>query len=54
VARRRRASAAAATGQVPSPVSLPVAFTTFPGEIFRVPRGRVEQACPTSPPARAL
>ena len=39
--------AGAAAGQVPAPVSLPVAFTTFPGEIFRAPRSWVEQAYPT-------
>jgi hypothetical protein len=38
---------AAAAGTVPPPVSLPVAFTTFPGEIFRAPRSWVEQAYPT-------
>jgi pimeloyl-ACP methyl ester carboxylesterase len=41
-----RASALSA-GQAPSPVTLPVAFTTFPGEIFRAPRSWVEQAYPT-------
>ena len=39
--------AGAAAGQVPAPVSLPVAFTTFPGEIFRAPRSWLEQAYPT-------
>jgi pimeloyl-ACP methyl ester carboxylesterase len=29
-------------GQVPPPTSLPVGFTTFPGEIFRAPRSWVE------------
>jgi hypothetical protein len=38
---------AAAAGTVPPPVSLPVAFTTFPGEIFQAPRSWVEQAYPT-------
>ena len=38
--------AAAATGQAPPPVSLPVGFTTFPGEIWRTPRSWVEQAYP--------
>jgi pimeloyl-ACP methyl ester carboxylesterase len=33
---------AAAAGQAPPPVSLPVAFTTFPGEIFPAPRSWVE------------
>jgi pimeloyl-ACP methyl ester carboxylesterase len=37
---------AAAAGQVPPPVSLPVGFTTFPGEIFRAPRSWVEQGYP--------
>jgi pimeloyl-ACP methyl ester carboxylesterase len=40
-----RASAQAA-GKTPPPVSLPVAFTTFPGEIFRAPRSWVEHAYP--------
>jgi hypothetical protein len=38
---------AGASGRVPPHVSLPVAFTTFPGEIFRAPRSWVEQAYPT-------
>ena len=33
-------------GQAPPPVSLPVGFTTFPGEICRAPRSWVEQAYP--------
>ena len=37
---------AAAAGQAPPPVTLPVGFTTFPGEIFRAPRSWVEQAYP--------
>jgi pimeloyl-ACP methyl ester carboxylesterase len=37
---------AAATGQAPPPVSLPVGFTTFPDEIFRAPRSWVEAAYP--------
>jgi pimeloyl-ACP methyl ester carboxylesterase len=41
-----RATAAAA-GQAPPPVSVPVGFTTFPGEIFRAPRNWVEKAYPT-------
>jgi pimeloyl-ACP methyl ester carboxylesterase len=41
-----RALAAAAT-QPPPDVSVPVAFTTFPGEIFAAPRSWVEQAYPT-------
>jgi pimeloyl-ACP methyl ester carboxylesterase len=41
----RETAAAAATGHVPS-VSLPVAFTVFPGEIFRAPRAWVERVYP--------
>jgi pimeloyl-ACP methyl ester carboxylesterase len=37
---------ALAAGQTPPPVSLPVGFTTFPGEIFRAPRSWVEQGYP--------
>jgi pimeloyl-ACP methyl ester carboxylesterase len=33
-------------GQAPPPVTLPVAFTTFPGEIFRAPRSWVETVYP--------
>jgi hypothetical protein len=39
-------AAALAAGQAPPEVSLPVGFTTFPGEIFRAPRSWVEQAYP--------
>ena len=35
-----------AAGQAPPEVSLPVGFTTFPGEIFRAPRSWVEKAYP--------
>jgi pimeloyl-ACP methyl ester carboxylesterase len=35
---------ALAAGQAPPEVSLPVGFTTFPGEIFRAPRSWVEKA----------
>jgi pimeloyl-ACP methyl ester carboxylesterase len=35
---------ALAVGQAPPEVSLPVGFTTFPGEIFRAPRSWVEQS----------
>ena len=35
-----------AAGQAPPQVSLPVGFTTFPGEIFRAPRSWVEKAYP--------
>ena len=38
---------ARAAGQPPPPVSVPVAFTTFPGEIVATPRSWVEQAYPT-------
>jgi pimeloyl-ACP methyl ester carboxylesterase len=40
-------AAALAAGQAPPEVSIPVGFTTFPGEIFRAPRSWVEQAYPT-------
>jgi pimeloyl-ACP methyl ester carboxylesterase len=40
-------AAAAAAGQSAPPVSVPVGFTTFPGEIWRTPRSWVEQAYPT-------
>jgi pimeloyl-ACP methyl ester carboxylesterase len=39
-------AAAAAAGKTPPLVSLPVGYTTFPGEIFRAPRSWVEQAYP--------
>jgi len=42
----RAQAAAVAAGQAPPEVSLPVAFTTFPGEIFAAPRSWVEQAYP--------
>src|SRR5439155_19618014 len=38
---------AAASGQAPPQVKLPVGFTTFPGEIFRSPRSWVGQGYPT-------
>src|SRR5258708_10464764 len=38
---------AAASGQAPPQVTLPVGFTTFPGEIFRAPRSWVAQGDPT-------
>jgi pimeloyl-ACP methyl ester carboxylesterase len=38
---------ALAAGQAPPAVSVPVGFTTFPGEIFRAPRSWVELAYPT-------
>ena len=37
---------ARAAGQAPTPVSIPAAFTTFPGEIWRTPRTWVERAYP--------
>jgi pimeloyl-ACP methyl ester carboxylesterase len=37
---------ARASGQAPPEVSLPVGFTTFPGEIWRSPRSWVEKAYP--------
>jgi len=39
-------AAALAAGQAPPEVSLPVGFTTFPGEIWRSPRSWVEKAYP--------
>ncbi|MFZ0377490.1 MAG: epoxide hydrolase family protein [Solirubrobacteraceae bacterium] len=38
---------ARAAGQTPAPVSVPVGYTTFPGEIFRAPRSWVEKSYPT-------
>jgi pimeloyl-ACP methyl ester carboxylesterase len=46
-AQARASATATATGQAAPPVSVPVGFTTFPGEIFRAPRSWVEQAYPT-------
>jgi pimeloyl-ACP methyl ester carboxylesterase len=40
-------AAAAAAGQTPAPVSLPVGFTSFPGEIWRTPRSWAEKSYPT-------
>ncbi len=40
-------AAALAAGQAPPGVSLPVGFTTFPGEIFQAPRSWVELGYPT-------
>jgi pimeloyl-ACP methyl ester carboxylesterase len=42
----RAAAAAAAAEQPPLVASLPVAFSTFPGEIFRAPRSWVEKSYP--------
>ena len=40
------AAAAQASGQAPPEVSLPVGFTTFPGEIWRTPRSWAEKSYP--------
>jgi len=40
-------AAAAAAGQAPPAVSIPVGFTTFPGEIFRAPRSWAEHVYPS-------
>jgi hypothetical protein len=40
-------SAAAAAGRAPPPVSLPVAFTVFPGEIFRRRAVGLRRSTPT-------
>jgi pimeloyl-ACP methyl ester carboxylesterase len=42
----RATAAAAAAGVSPPTVSLPVAFTVFPGEIYRAPRGWAERVYP--------
>jgi pimeloyl-ACP methyl ester carboxylesterase len=42
----RAAAMAAASGQAPPQVSIPVGFTVFPGEIFRAPRSWAEKAYP--------
>jgi pimeloyl-ACP methyl ester carboxylesterase len=39
-------AATLASGQAPPEVSLPVGFTTFPGEIWRTPRSWVEKSYP--------
>ena len=39
-------AAALAAGQAPADVSLPVGFTTFPGELFAAPRSWVEKVYP--------
>jgi pimeloyl-ACP methyl ester carboxylesterase len=41
------APAAAAAGQAPPPVTIPVGFTTFPGEIWKTPRNWAEASYPT-------
>jgi pimeloyl-ACP methyl ester carboxylesterase len=40
-------AAALAAGQTPPAVTIPVTFTTFPGEIFRAPRSWVEKTYPS-------
>jgi pimeloyl-ACP methyl ester carboxylesterase len=40
-------AAAAAAGQAPPDVSVPAAFTTFPGEIWKTPRSWAEKSYPT-------
>ena len=40
-------AAALAAGKAPSAVTIPVGFTTFPGEIFRAPRSWAETLYPT-------
>jgi pimeloyl-ACP methyl ester carboxylesterase len=40
-------AATLAANEVPADVSLPVGFTTFPGEIFRAPRSWVEKSYPS-------
>jgi pimeloyl-ACP methyl ester carboxylesterase len=42
----RAVAAARAAGQAPPPVSVPVGFTTFPGELFAAPRSWVEKVYP--------
>jgi pimeloyl-ACP methyl ester carboxylesterase len=42
----RAQALAAAAGQAPPEVKLPVGFTVFPGEIFRAPRSWAEKAYP--------
>jgi pimeloyl-ACP methyl ester carboxylesterase len=39
-------AAAGASGQAPPPVTVPVGFTTFPGEIWASPRSWVETVYP--------
>lgn len=39
-------AAAGASGEAPPPVSVPVGFTTFPGEIWAAPRSWVEKVYP--------
>ena len=46
---RTSAGRSAASGQAPPPVTVPVGFTTFPGEIWASPRSWVEAVYPASP-----
>jgi pimeloyl-ACP methyl ester carboxylesterase len=43
---QRAAAAAASAGKTPPQTSLPVAFTVFPGEIYRAPRSWAEEVYP--------
>ena len=43
----RAQAAAGAAGQAPPKVSVPVGFTTFPGEVWAAPRSWVEKVYPT-------
>ena len=43
----RALAEAIASGQAPPPVSVPAAFTTFPGEIWRTPRSWAEKSYPS-------
>jgi pimeloyl-ACP methyl ester carboxylesterase len=43
---QRASAAAAAAGKTPGQTSLPVAFTVFPGEIYRAPRSWAERVYP--------
>jgi Epoxide hydrolase N terminus len=45
---QRTTAAAAASGQTPPEVSLPIAIMVFPGEIFRGPRSRATRVYQTS------
>jgi hypothetical protein len=45
-ARKQEKAAAQAAGQAPPPVTVPVGFTTFPGEIWAAPRSRAETVYP--------
>jgi hypothetical protein len=45
-ARKQEKAAAQAAGQAPPPVTVPVGFTTFPGEIWAAPRSWAETVYP--------